>query len=286
MYGRLTLGTAVAVSGAAVSPNMGSMTMSSSLAMLMTLFNIRLGYWAPTPDHASWQSPQARHWPWYTLRELLSQTTKQAKYCYLSDGGHFDNTGVYSLIQRGCKSIMMVDCGADPKPCFEDLGNLIRRCRIDFGAEINIDITDFADTDSDVPVTRFLVGTITYSKTHLNLLGQMGEDRTATLILIKPSLTNEEATGSRTHGIPLASTDLRQFRITHSDYPQISTADQWFGEAQFESYRRLGEISVEAVITDSIDSISRALRVLGSEASDPRRSPAISPNGNPVPLNP
>ena len=148
MNGRLTLGTAVAVSGAAVSPNMGSMTVGSALAMLMTFFNIRLGYWAPTPSHRSWRSPQARHWPWYTLREFLSQTTDQAKYCNLSDGGHFDNTGVYSLIARACRSIVMVDCGADPRPCFQDLGGVIRRCRIDFGAEIEIDITGLANPAS------------------------------------------------------------------------------------------------------------------------------------------
>ena len=285
MYGRLTLGTAVAVSGAAVSPNMGSMTVSSSLAMLMTLFNIRLGYWAPTPDHASWQSPQARHWPWYTLRELLSQTTKQAKYCYLSDGGHFDNTGVYSLVQRGCKSIVMVDCGADPKPCFEDLGNLVRRCRIDFGADISIDITNLTDTDSLVPVTRYLIGTITYSEEHLRSLGHPREDRVGTLILIKPSLTIEEAIGSRTRGIPSASADIRQFRITNSDYPQISTAEQWFGEAQFESYRRLGEISVDTFVADAI---SRSFRALVSAKIPPGMNtpPPGSPNGKAAPTQP
>jgi hypothetical protein len=245
MAGRLTLGTAVAVSGAAVSPNMGSMTVGSALAMLMTFFNIRLGYWAPTPNHASWRSPQARHWPWYTLREFLSQTTDQASYCYLSDGGHFDNTGVYSLIQRACKLIVMVDCGADPRPCFEDLGEVIRRCRIDFGTKIDIDIS--ALTNAGSPVTRCLRGTIIYSEEHLKSLGRSQQDRWGMLILIKPSLTLDEATGIEGSGDPTATADIRQFRITNSDYPQISTADQWFGEAEFESYRQLGELSAQTL---------------------------------------
>lgn len=243
MAGRLTLGTAMAVSGAAVSPNMGSMTLSSAVAMLMTFFNIRLGYWAPTPNHLSWRSPQARHWPWYTLKEFLSQTTDQEEYCYLSDGGHFDNTGVYSLVQRGCQFIVMVDCGADPKPCFQDLGDLIRRCRIDFGTEIDIDITGLTDAAS--PVTRCLRGTIKYSPEHLESLERPREDCSGTLILIKPSLTAKEASGKRAGGNPQATADIRQFRITNPDYPQISTADQWFSEAQFESYRQLGELSAE-----------------------------------------
>jgi len=64
-------------------------------------------------------------------------------------------------------------------------------------------------------------------------------------MLIKPSLTLEEATGSKASGTPTASADIRQFRITNPDYPQISTVDQGFSEAQFESYRRLGELSAE-----------------------------------------
>ncbi|MGH7925178.1 MAG: hypothetical protein ACREQH_11385 [Candidatus Binatus sp.] len=247
MADRLTLGTAVAVSGAAVSPNMGSMTFGSAVAMLMTFFNIRLGYWAPTPNQANWQSPQARHWPWYTLREFMSQTTDQGKYCNLSDGGHFDNTGVYSLIQRACKNIVMVDCGADPRPSFQDLGNLIRRCRIDFGTEIDINISNLATPGS--PVTRCLVGTIEYSEEHLRSLGSSRQDRSGTLMLIKPSLTEVEAAGGA-KGNPLATADIRQFRLTNPDYPQISTADQWFGEAQFESYRQLGELSAETFASD------------------------------------
>jgi hypothetical protein len=255
MNNRLTLGTAVAVSGAAVSPNMGSMTLGSALAMLLTFFNIRLGYWAPTPNQSSWRSPQARHWPWYTLREFMSQTTSQGKYCNLSDGGHFDNTGVYSLIQRACKFIVMVDCGADPRPCFQDLGEVIRRCRIDFGAEIDIDITELADTAPPVQVTRCLRGTIKYSDEHLRSLGRPRQDRPATLILIKPSLTAEEATGGRPGGNPRASADIRQFRLTNSDYPQISTADQWFSEAQFESYRQLGELSAETAYATFLEKL-------------------------------
>jgi hypothetical protein len=109
-----TLGTAVAVSGAAATPNMGAQTPSAALSMLLTHFNVRLGVWAPTPNRGSWRAGSSRLWPVYTIQELLSQTTDLQPFVYLTDGGHFDNTGAYSLIQRGCRFILIGDCGADP----------------------------------------------------------------------------------------------------------------------------------------------------------------------------
>ncbi len=140
MGGGLSLGTAVAVSGAAASPNMGAKTLTSSLAMLMTFLNVRLGYWAPTPNKKDWRETKARLWPFYMLREFTSQTNDLSTYCYLTDGGHFDNTGLYSLVERGCRFLVVADCGADPKPCFQDVGDALRRCRIDFAAEIDLDL--------------------------------------------------------------------------------------------------------------------------------------------------
>ena len=48
--GPLTLATAMAISGAAASPNMGYHT-SPAAAFLMTLFNVRLGWWIGNPRH-------------------------------------------------------------------------------------------------------------------------------------------------------------------------------------------------------------------------------------------
>jgi hypothetical protein len=246
MDGRLTLGTAVAISGAAVSPNMGAKTLTSSLAMLMTILNVRLGYWAPTPNRGSWKSPQARLWPFYTLREFFSQTNDLSSYCYLTDGGHFDNTGLYSLVERGCRFIVMADNGADSKTCFEDLGDAIRRCRIDFGTEIELFITplfknkDEASND-ELSKTHFVVGTITYAKEHLRTLRWKEEDidtvekRQGKIILVKPALTNDE------------NVDLRQYARQHSEFPQQSTGDLWYDEAQFESYRKIGEHCAEDI---------------------------------------
>jgi hypothetical protein len=245
MGGELSLGTAIAVSGAAASPNMGSLTPSTPLVMLMALLNVRLGFWAPTPNQVEWESPQARLWPVYLLREFFSSTTDQGPYCYLTDGGHFDNTGVYSLVERGCRYVVMVDCGADPRTVFDDLSNLVRRCRIDFHAEINLDPLDPLRYETAVPERKhFVIGTITYDRAHLQALGRTDADLQADpsllygyIVLVKPT------------AVPSIAVDVRRYGQKSTEFPQETTTDQWYDEAQFESYRRLGEVSGRAVFT-------------------------------------
>ena len=243
MDGTLSLGTAVAVSGAAASPNMGAKTPSAALAMLLALLNVRLGFWAPTPNEPRWTSPRARLWPFYLLREFLSQTTDLSNYCYLTDGGHFDNTGLYSLVQRGCRTIMLIDCGADPGPCFADLGDAIRRCRIDFGADISVSVRKFSRKAGKwASRTHFAVGEITYSPEHLERLGwpaSRARDFKGTLVWIKPSLLRKDPA------------EVLQYALENRTFPQQTTADQWFDEAQFESYRRLGKACVEAALLNA-----------------------------------
>ncbi|HEX8162680.1 MAG TPA: hypothetical protein VF538_12485 [Pyrinomonadaceae bacterium] len=247
--GQLSLGTAVAVSGAAASPNMGAMTLSSSLAMLMTFLNVRLGFWAPTPNKRDWREPYARLWPFYILRELLSQTNALSNYCYLTDGGHFDNTGLYSLVQRGCRYVVVADCGADPAPCFQDLGDALRRCRIDFGAEIRLNIAALEKNSRGLSEQPFVVGTILYSEDHAVTLGWTDTSRgarTGVVVWFKPSLSKDKREAA----------DVRQYRMQNGQFPQQSTADFWYDEAQFESYRRLGENCAERFIESLGDALT------------------------------
>lgn len=239
MEGQLSLGTAVAASGAAVSPSMGAKKPTAAQAMLLTLLNVRLGFWAPTPNRDHWKLSQPRLWPFYLLREFLSQTNDLSSYCYLTDGGHFDNTGLYSLIERGCRFIVLVDCGADPEPCFQDLGDAIRRCRIDFGTEIALDIEPFIKT-AGRPSPCCVAGKIRYSRKHAERLHwqldahpysrEDKDKRSGVIIYFKPSLVKN------------TTADVRQYGIENDLFPQQSTAHQWFDEAQFESYRRLGQL--------------------------------------------
>jgi hypothetical protein len=256
--GTLTLGTAVAVSGAAASPVMGSQTPSTALSMLLACLNVRLGYWTPTPDKTDWESPQARLWPFYVLREFFAHTADTSRYCYVTDGGHFDNTGVYSLVERGCSSIVVTDCGADPMCVFDDLANLVRRCRIDFAAEIRFpDLTPFSKDTLAKNRQHFITGYVRYNRIHLLALGWTQQeildsttrcsdedlqklgwtdirddgDGIGVIVVIKPTLRDQ------------IETDVNRYGQQYKEFPQQSTGDQWFDEAQFESYRRLGDVS-------------------------------------------
>ncbi|HEY6362783.1 MAG TPA: patatin-like phospholipase family protein [Vicinamibacterales bacterium] len=251
--GSLTLGTAVAISGAAASPVMGSQTPSTATSMLMAFLNVRLGYWVPTPSGMDWEAPQARFWPFYLLREFFSHLADTGSHCYVTDGGHFDNTGVYPLIERGCQRIVLTDCGADPDAVFDDLANLVRRSRIDFGAEITFpSLAAFSRETLAADRKPYVRGQIRYQRAHLNALGwTIGDDEdvpVGSLFVIKPTL------------LAALETDISRYSQEYGDFPQQTTADQWFDEAQFESYRRLGEKSGMAALAE-LKTLERAAPV-------------------------
>ena len=128
------------MSGAAASPNMGYHT-SPVVAFLLTVFNVRLGWWFPQPGHAR---PESTASPRFNLRymfaELFGGATDQSRFVMVSDGGHFENLAVYELIKRRCRVIIVSDGECDPTLAFEGLGTLIRMCEVDFGVGIDIDV--------------------------------------------------------------------------------------------------------------------------------------------------
>ncbi len=209
--GGVWLGTAMAISGAAASPNMGYHS-SPALTFLMTVFNVRLGHWCPNPANAKvWTRPNPSFGGGYLLKELFGQTDKDAPFVYLSDGGHFENLGIYELVRRRCACIVAIDAGQDPDSQFEDLGNAIRKCYADFGVTIEIQVDDMQQ------------GYCAIGRIHYGPDTPRGD-----LIYIKPRLAGNEPA------------DLINYQKTHPGFPHQSTSDQWFDESQFESYRKLG----------------------------------------------
>lgn len=228
----VTLGTAMAVSGAAVSPNMGFHS-QPALAALMTFFNIRLGRWCPNPAGPAWKSSSPTFGLVYLLAELTGYTNERSKFVYLSDGGHFENTAVYELVRRRCARILVVDAGADPKRCFEDLANMLRKCRVDFGVEFDLGTSDlYAGEKGPRSKSGFVEGKIFYGKK---------DDKPAfegRILIIKPSLQDP----------PQEATDVYSYAKRAATFPQQTTIDQWFDESQFESYRRLGYNLAQAAL--------------------------------------
>ena len=228
--GGVHLGTAISISGAAASPNMGYHT-SPPLAFLMTVFNVRLGWWLANPrytkDELALGAPEGGP-PCsllYLLKELFASTTDRSDYVYLSDGGHFENLGIYELVRRRCKYIIACDADADEDMRFGDLGNAIRKCRSDLGVEITIDPTPIRLPGlGSFAQVHGVIGAIRYPA-----CADDGVMLTGKLLYVKPTIS---ATTPR---------DVLAYRDLHPEFPDEPTSDQWFDESQFESYRRLGQ---------------------------------------------
>ncbi|MEO7192385.1 MAG: patatin-like phospholipase family protein [Vicinamibacterales bacterium] len=214
--GQPTLAQAISVSGAAASPNMGYHT-SAVVAFLLTIFNVRLGWWFPNPRMAAAGSPS----PWfglrYLLKELFGGATDASKFLMISDGGHFENLGAYELVRRKCRVIVISDAECDADLHFEGLGALMRMCEVDFGTRITIDVGKIRRQD-DWSARSCAVGRIHYG----------GDTPDGTLIYLKAVTTGKE------------DTDVLQYASCHPMFPHETTGDQFYGEDQFESYRRLG----------------------------------------------
>jgi hypothetical protein len=219
---KMTLGTAMAISGAAVSPNWGYHS-SRPVAFFLSLFNARLGWWVGNPNHPGTRNTSGPTLSlYYLLCELFGKTSAESRYVYLSDGGHFDNLGIYELVRRRCRYIVCCDAGADRNFEFEDLGNAIRKIRADFGIDIEIDLEILRSKNGGSSARHHAIGTIRYD--HVDSSSPVGM-----LVYIKASRTGDEPA------------DVAEYAGRHPDFPHETTADQFFSESQFESYRRLGE---------------------------------------------
>jgi len=252
LHAPMHLGEWVGASGAAFSTGIGRES-TLGMSLLMGAANVRLGVWWASGLHRD--RPAAGFRPWIWLGRGLGMLFRTQTYLvyeftarfmglnrhwqYLSDGGHFENTALYELLrpQRRVGFVFASDNGADPDYRFDDLANLIRLARIDLRTEIRVmedfggwptlrgvfgATTDFSATRADNPAALLL---------RAQRLVDTGEAAAPPcwIVLLKPA---------RQAGVPA---DVRQYAATHASFPQEPTVDQFFDEAQWESYRSLGQ---------------------------------------------
>ena len=217
--GHLDLGTAMAISGAAAAPNMGTLT-SPRYTFLLAVLNIRLGYWLRSPRKTGRMLSALLGFPglFYYFLELTRRMSEKTPSLNLSDGGHIENLGVYELLRRRCKYIIAIDGEADPEHTFGGLINLTRMARIDLGVEIRPSLAELRLDEKRLTRSHFSLSKIDYPKGGKGLL-----------LYIKSSMTGNE------------EEFLKKFRADNPAFPHQSTADQIFSEEQFEAYRALGE---------------------------------------------
>ena len=268
----LPLGSWVGISGAAFSTGIGMRT-SLGLSLLAGLGNVRLGRWWDSGILRKGSAGKlglkiekllAHVFPVqvYLLDELLARFPGTARrHWYLSDGGHFENMGGYELVRRRVDRIVIVDGEQDDGYGFEGLANLIRKARLDFDAEIEFLDEDKLDDEVKGPVRREF-GTLQQLRrgkwqVAKETPGSKGRRGTlleadpgglslahvalarityrspgpaeSLLLYVKPTLTGDEPG------------DLIEYHENHPAFPHESTLDQFFDEAQWESYRKLGQ---------------------------------------------
>jgi hypothetical protein len=242
------LGAAMAISGAAAAPQMGVGTIRG-LSFLMTLLNVRLGYWLqvsrrPLPFFL--QETFTGPGPLYLLREAMNRMNERNACLNLSDGGHIENLAVIELLRRRCRYVIAIDGEHDPNLEFHSLRVLQRYALIDLGVDVEIDCSRLQWTTIPVPPgspehmarnsrAHFAVGRIIYPD------DGTGHRAVGFLIYLKLSVTGNEPDA------------VSHFRLTNPAFPHDPTlTDQVFDEDQFEAYRRLGEHAGADLFADEL----------------------------------
>jgi hypothetical protein len=254
----LSVGRWVGVSGAAVSTGIGRAS-SLGMSLLLGAANVRLGTW--WESQAGRQDKENYLGKIFKTQSYLYQefTAKfygmRRKWQYLSDGGHFENTGLYELLrpERNIRFVIAFDCGADPNYEFSDLANLIRLVRIDHKIEVEVCEAVLQD-----PVLSHVFTTPEKLRADVKQMRAPGRVNNMTqcaillrvirpqsnacswVVLIKPTLLEN------------TPDDVKQYALKNPAFPNESTADQFFDEAQWESYRKLGLSNTEAVLSTQI----------------------------------
>jgi hypothetical protein len=232
----LTLGAWTAISGAAFAPGLGRLT-KRGIAALSVFAGLRLGYWWNSADAGIVQrgaavrgSPLLMKTRFMLLECFGAFPGSSSANWYLSDGGHFENTGAYALLRQQAALIVIADCGADPDYRFCDLEILIRRARIDLNAEIVFMKPRPGAEWAHIEAFGSLNDLASPTSQACLALAQVryASGATGQIVLVKPNVSAS---------LPV---DLVNFKAANPLFPQQATTDQFFDEAQWESYFRLG----------------------------------------------
>ncbi|MEO0379004.1 MAG: patatin-like phospholipase family protein [Pseudomonadota bacterium] len=233
----LDLATAVATSGAAVAPHMALLSMSRAGALLSFL-NIRLGFWLRRPalNATGATGTGGRPGAWMLLREMFSIGMDERRdWMMLTDGAHLENSAIYELLRRRCKFIVAVDASAEKSGGFRTILTLVRHAGVDFGVRIHTDLSELRpDPDTGLSRAHGVLCEIDYPEVEGQPAGK------GLLLIMKLSLTGNE------------SELINAYKHANPAFPNVSTADQFFDEHQFEAFRQLGAHAAQSMLEPAL----------------------------------
>jgi len=231
----ITLPSAMAASGAAANPNAGYVgtgpTRERLLSVVMTLLNIRLGYWIPNPANENYRGlMKPNHFmPSAAYALFKDGFKKDSDFLELSDGGHFDNLGVYELVRRKCPLIVVVDGEADKETSYSAFVSAQRRIEEDFHATIELIEGKGPELLIGKPDPDRYPSNALWAKQPYFIAKLHYKDGTEGAVVYMKAAMIEEL-----------SFKAKGYRGAHPDFPHETTADQFFEPEQFEAYRELG----------------------------------------------
>jgi hypothetical protein len=267
----ITLPAAVAISGAALSPSMGAMT-KPSLTFLLALVNARLGVWLPNPRlaidrHARearegayraaaelqreggkpdeipaiastedlelkpWRRPKPRFtWLW---KEMRGKNSGNARFLYVTDGGHWENLGLVELLRRGCTKIYCFDAAGDKEQTFFTIGEAMALARSELGVEISLKPESMRTKEGEkYSAADHVYGTFQYPR-----IKDGSSGRTGSIVFAKAAVTKD------------APWDVRAYKERDPAFPNHSLLAQMFADKTFESYRKLGYFTAQKAVS-------------------------------------
>jgi hypothetical protein len=250
-----TLPAAVAMSGAAVAPAMGRMTLGP-LRLALALANVRLGVWMPSPRRGrhpvgtggrATRLTAANPSPVRLLWEAIGRHPLESRYVYVTDGGHHENLGLVELVRRRCSTVFCFDAAGGPHDRYATLAEAIAVARAETGVDIEIDPTTMRGARQDryledaEAFERYLDGNVVSGRIHYP------DGSTGRVHFAKACLTRDTA----------APWHVRAYAERDDVFPSHPTVDQLYSGERFEAYRALGEFvgrsAVEAYRAEEAD---------------------------------
>lgn len=245
-----TLPAAMSISGAAVSPSMGKMT-RPPIRFLLALLNVRLGVWIPNPRRILLADELADRFdrklapdakrplvpisprPSYLLRELFGRNHLDARFIYVSDGGHYENLGLVELLRRGCTTIWCVDASGESIDTFGTIADAVSIARSELSVDIDVDPRVMApDPAATGAAARFV------RRTHVICPVHYHDGTEGRLVIVKAGVPED------------APADVLQAHASWKSFPCDPTSNQLYTARRFDAYRALGYFSMCRAIAD------------------------------------
>ena len=199
------------MSGAAASPNMG---LQHFAARRRAPDDVQRAPGVVVPESGRPERVcPVRSASYYLVKELFGIADEKGHFINVSDGGHFENLGIYELIRRRCKVIIACDAECDSSLVVRQPRQRGPHLRDRFRRRASTSTSSRSkQKESGTSRRHCTVGRITYAN------GSQGY-----LIYLKSSISGDEDVG------------IAQYLAAHPEFPHEPTGDQFFAEDQFES---------------------------------------------------